>query len=377
MILLSFFLFAAVPASDIGEAIEIGRLRAHVETLASKEYGGRGAGEDSRKAAAYVARTFEEIGLAPAGEKGWYGEIPDPKDPAKVLGRNVLGLLRGGDPKLRDEHVVLGAHHDHLGRSGETFFPGADDNATGVAALIEAARALAGAKASPRRSILFVSFDLEETGLRGSNRFVRKPAVPLESIALYVNLDMLGRDMGGFIEGYLFVLGAENCPGMKPAVRAAAAGETLRAGFVGTDIIGIRGDYGPFRERKIPYLFFGTGEHPDYHRPTDTADRILYEKLLRGTRIVTRAVLAAADAAERPAWSEPTPDLDEVRVLADVVDQTAKKSKDLGLGREEMAGLSMIRFSVGEILERGAITAEERERLKGIAVGMLESFRRK
>lgn len=377
LILALCLLTAGAPGADIGEGIKIERLRAHIETLASEAYRGRAPGEDSRKAADHVARAFEEIGLAPAGEKGWYQEIPDPADTAKVIGRNVLGLLPGSDPALKGEHVILSAHHDHLGKSGEKFFPGADDDATGVAAVIEAARALAGAAAPPRRSVLFISFDLEEHGLAGSIRFAGKPTVPLASIALFVNIDMLGRDMGGFIEGYVFVLGAEHCPAMKPLVRDAAAGESLRAGLVGTDIIGIRGDYGPFRELKMPYLFFSTGEHPDYHRPTDTADRVLYEKALRGARIVTRTVLAAADAPGRPAWSEPLPDLDEARVLADVVDQTMKKSKDLGLGQKEVTGLSMIRFSVGEILARGAITQEERDRLKGIAVQMLGLFRRR
>ncbi len=372
-ILISLYL-APAPCADLAAALEEARLRAHVETLASDGFEGR-RGPGSLKARDYVAGIFKEAGLAPAGEKGYLQEIREAKEKGEgVLGFNVLGLLPGTDPKLKKEHIILSAHHDHLGKKPGGIYHGADDDATGVAALLEAASVL---KAEPRkRSVLFISFDLEEEGLVGSLYFADHPTVPLADVALFINMDMLGRDLGGFVEGFLFALGTEHSPALKDIVREAGRGSTVKVGMVGTDVIGIRGDYGPFLARRIPYLFFSTGEHPDYHRVTDTADRILYPKLLAGARIALRTLVAAADLAERPAFTDPKPDLDEVKVVAVVVEQILGKSKELDLKKEELAALSIMRFSVKEILERGQVTPEEREQIKGLVLQIMGAFRR-
>jgi len=230
--------------------------------------------------------------------------------------------------------------------------------------------------ARPRRSILFISFDLEERRLLGSEHYVRHPAVPLADTVLYVNLDMLGRDLGDLIPGYLFVVGTETSPALKGIVREAAAGTGLAAGFVGADLMeGISySDDGPFRDRKIATIFFSSGAHGDHHRPTDTADRILHGRLEKSARIVIRTLAAAADLPGRPAVSEPKPDIDEARLLADLIDAVLPKAKELRLGLEELLAIGIVRTNLAGIISRGAITAGEREALKGIARQMVGKF---
>jgi hypothetical protein len=364
---------AAARDAERAEAVDLEALRAHVAHLASPELEGRRDGEGARKAREYVAAAFRKAGLEPAGAGGFFQEIPG-RD-GKPHGANVIGRLQASGA-LAKEHVILSAHHDHLGKRGEQVFHGADDNATGVAALLEAARLLAARRPGPKRSVLFISFDLEEQGLLGSRHFVESPPVPLESVALFINMDMLGRNLGDVIEGYVFVLGAEHSPPLKELVREAAAGLSVKPGLVGTDLIGTRGDYGPFRDRSIPFLFFSTGEHPDYHQPTDTPERILYDKLLDNTRIALRVLAAAADLDERPRFVAPQPDLDEIRLLAEVLPLLGRRSKELGLGLKEVVALAGIKGTLDQIIARGTVTAEEREQLKAVVQGVMEAMRR-
>src|SRR5262245_22864680 len=165
------------PASEL-QALRSEKLAEHVKVLASDDFEGRGAGtEGDRLAIAYIEKQLRPIGRPPGGAEAY-------RQSFQVKGKsltNVVARLEGSDAQLRDEYVVLGAHHDHLGkRAGKTFF-GADDNASGCAALIEVAKAMKDAGA-PKRSILFVAFDGEEIGLLGSKHFVSHPPVAREKI---------------------------------------------------------------------------------------------------------------------------------------------------------------------------------------------------
>jgi hypothetical protein len=219
---------------------------------------------------------------------------------------NVVALLRGADPAVADECVVVGAHYDHLGLGGEeslapeltgTVHPGADDNASGVSALLAVARASA-AGPPPRRSLLFVAFGAEEIGLLGSSRLAASPpaACPLDRMQLMVNLDMVGRPD----RGRLYVDGAGSAPGL----RALVSGAEARAGGGISVVFGAGDSYGPsdhtsFRARGVPALYLFTGAHPDYHRPSDTADRIDAPGLAAVARLAAGVVAAAADAPAR------------------------------------------------------------------------------
>jgi aminopeptidase YwaD len=216
---------------------------------------------------------------------------------------NVVGILPGRDMRLRDEAVVIGAHYDHLGRGGQGSLapeatghvhPGADDNASGVAAMLGLARAFVEAGGSAR-TLVFAAFAGEEMGLLGSAHYVRRPAHPLERTVLMLNLDMVGR----LRAGTLYVSGVDSGTGLRALVQAQAEGLTLS----------LRGDpYGPsdhvsFYAAGRPVLFLFTGAHPDYHRPTDTWDRVDAAGLAQVTAFAARIVDSVAAAATPPAYA--------------------------------------------------------------------------
>jgi hypothetical protein len=224
---------------------------------------------------------------------------------------NVAAILPGRDPAVAGECVVIGAHHDHLGLGGDaslapdqlgTVHPGADDNASGVAALLAVARAAA--EAGPaRRTLLFAAFGAEELGVLGSAQLVRSPppACAVERMQLMVNLDMVGRPRGGKV----YVDGAGTARGLRDLVRALADAPPrvpLTPAF-GGDGYG-PSDHTSFHARGVPVVFLFTGPHADYHRPSDTADKVDADGLVAVARLAGRV---AREAAEREGRLEPTP----------------------------------------------------------------------
>ncbi|MBI3820280.1 MAG: M28 family peptidase [Planctomycetes bacterium] len=354
----------ADPSANVQESA----LRATVEKLASPEFEGRGQSPGKDKARDYIISEFTTFHLKPAGNlKAFTHDFKK--------GRNIVGMLTGSDPKLASEFVVVSAHYDHLGKVNDKIYPGADDDATGVAAVLEIARCLSGNPKLVKRSVLFILFDLEEAGLVGSEAFVESPPVPLDKISLFITMDMIGRDTYDVVDNFLYVLGAEHASGTKEWIKTAFEGMSINPGIVGTDLIGNRSDYGPFAARKVPYLFFGTGEHRDYHKPTDTADKILYPKLTKNARIVLRCALAAANSATRPAWTEQKPDIDEVKALSVILIKFKEKGKELGLDDMTLAMLGGVETTTAEILKRGTVTAEERAKLKEVVQQMMIALR--
>ena len=265
-----------------------------------------------------------------------------------VIGHNIAATLEGSDPTLRDEWIIVGAHFDHLGRSGSAYFPGADDNASGVAMMLEVARCMANAATRPKRSVMFVGFDLEEYGLIGSRYFADHPPVPLAKVKLFVTADMIGRSLGGVCDGVVFVFGTQTSPGMKRIVDSAAAHQPIRLAPLGNDVLVIdRSDYGPFRARSIPYLFFSTGENPRYHKTTDTSDTIDYETALAATRVICDTIRRAASVPELRGWNGVTePTIDEALAVREVLRTMLQNHEKLGIGspgmfvlRSTLAGL--------------------------------------
>jgi hypothetical protein len=194
--------------------------------------------------------------------------------------RNVVGKLEGSDPTLRAEVVVVGAHYDHLGRSARfsmaqnsagEIHHGADDNASGTAAVLEMAKAAAESRTDVRRSIIFATFAGEELGLLGSSFYSNHPAVPLAQTVAMINLDMIGR-----AGGRILVDGFANAPSLEDDLKAAQA--TLTGGIKLSALHGSAGagasDDATFISKKIPAINFFSGFHSDYHRPSDTWDKI-------------------------------------------------------------------------------------------------------
>src|SRR5206468_8315156 len=169
-------------------------------------------------------------------------------DPGFV-GRNVAAVLGGSDPLLKDEWILLSAHFDHLGQTGDTLYPGADDNASGIAMLLEVAEAFALAKKPPKRTIVFVAFDLEEQGLQGSAHFAAHPPRPFGQLKAFLTADLIGRAMANVMDEYVFVLGSETATALRRLVTDTPPENELKIGRLGADRVGTRSDYGPCRDR--------------------------------------------------------------------------------------------------------------------------------
>lgn len=209
----------------------------------------------------------------------------------EVTTHNVVAVLPGSDPGLKGEYVLVGAHLDHIG-DWPRLNPGADDNASGSASLLEVARAAASMKERPRRSIVFVWFAAEELGLRGAEHFAKNPPASLGRCVAMLNMDMLGAGNG------LYVAGGENFPQIRAAVEAArdrlVPGFNIRSGKIRGEA---RADHGPFFEKGIPAVsFFASGgDHHGYHSPDDTVYFVTPKTMESGARVVFGAAVALAD----------------------------------------------------------------------------------
>ncbi len=277
-------------------------LKTHVTTLAATEYQGRGVGTAGLdKAADYVAAQFKAAGLAPGLPDGSYRQVftttqtPDGK-PATLA--NIVGVLPGSDPAWRDQSVVVTAHYDHLGmgwpnpRAGDEgrMHPGADDNASGVAVLLEVARAIAAAGA-PRRTVVFVAVTAEEAGMLGSKHYVEHPVRPRDGIRAVLNIDSVGR-LGAAPLGVIGSATATEWPhvfrgiGFVTGIQTQMATQGLESS-----------DQASFIAKGIPGVQLFTPPHVDYHRPGDTPDKVDIPGLVR---VATVAREAVAYLAERP-----------------------------------------------------------------------------
>ncbi|MFN2317875.1 MAG: M28 family peptidase [Gemmatimonadales bacterium] len=291
---------AAVPASSVAA-----RVAADLHWLADDARAGRLTGSpEADSAAAWIARQFQAAGVQPAGVNGWFQSFAVAADAPSVAGTglggrtglNVLGLIPGTDPDRRDEVLIVGAHYDHLG-TGEVsslspelrgqVHNGADDNASGTAALLEIARQLAARP--PARSVLLIAFSGEELGLLGSSHYVRQPVIPIARTVAMLNLDMVGR----LREGRLLALGAATAtefPAILDSLNATA-GFDLRASGDGYG----RSDHASFYIAKVPVIHFFTDLHEDYHRASDDAATINTDGLAQVATFTARLARTLAD----------------------------------------------------------------------------------
>lgn len=347
---------------ELSQAIRTPELRAHVYRLASHEFLGR-RGPGGARASQHLATAFQRMGLKPAFGEDYFQPIPwRVTGKNGFLGRNVGGLIEGSDPGLRDEWILVAAHFDHLGQVKDQFFPGADDNASGLAMLLEVAEYFALAKVKPRRSIYFVSFDLEETGLLGSTHFATHLPRPIDKLKTVLVADMLGRSMANLMDEVVFVMGSETAPELRRVVDEVPTEEGLKLGRLGADLVGTRSDYGPFRDRRVPFLFLSTGQHPDYHRVTDLPDRIDYEKLRRICLWIVGVLNRLGNDTPTPTWAEDqgTPDLEEARTVYLLVSRVLEHPDVYPLKESQKESVRNVRDKLRGILDRGRMTTEER-----------------
>jgi hypothetical protein len=287
------FSAALLRGADDFEAAQVREtdLLRHLNFLGSDTLEGREAGTSGGRAAAvYLTDKLTRLGLLPAGDAGRF---------TQDFGAgyaNLLAVLPGTDESLRGEYVVVGAHYDHVGygRRGNAYGPigyihnGADDNASGTAAILEIAETLALADEKPRRSILFAWWDAEEINLNGSEYWRMHPTLPLAGAQLAINVDMVGR----LTDNGLNVHGARTAAGLRTLVCLANVETDLPLGFHRRHVRD--SDHYPFFQGSVPYLSFDTGKHADYHRPTDDVERLNLPGLERVTRLICAAVRSAA-----------------------------------------------------------------------------------
>lgn len=250
------------------------RIKSTVAYLASEKLKGRGTAEKgSKTASAWVARQFKKLGLAPGNGGSYFQDFTfDRNKHTNIPSRNVLGFLDNGAAYT----IIIGAHYDHLGTAGlfDGRYPvgqvhnGADDNASGVAGLLELARYYVKNGEKEPFNFLFISFGGEELGLQGSKYYVAHPVMPLEKVHLMLNMDMIGRynaERGIGIGGYG---SAQEWPAIFKDVKQ----EGIK---YFTDAAGKGGsDHHSFYMAKVPVMFFHTGGHDDYHKPTDDIEKL-------------------------------------------------------------------------------------------------------
>jgi len=341
--------------------IAVTDVKPHVEWLADPARRGR-SGDSARKSANYLRDHFRRLKLRPLFGESYFQALPgrkDEKQQPRTIGQNVGAVLPG---RRSDEIVILSAHYDHLGVRKNTVYPGADDNASGVALMLEIARQLATRKTPPDRTIAFVGFDLEERLLWGSRWFTAHPPWPLERVKLFITADMVGRSLGNLPLPTVFCLGSEHAPQLRTVLDRVGSPDGLEVARLGADLIGTRSDYGPFRDRKVPFLFFSTGEHPDYHTPRDTPEKVDYTKLARISNLVLAVLTEVADGRADPAWTDQVQlGLDEPRALYRITSLMMEEERQQELTDLQKLLISTTRNKCRQILDAGKITADDRK----------------
>ncbi len=282
-------------------ALDSTRLIADLYRLANDSMAGRATGTpENAKARRWLESEFRRIGLDPVDGRFVHDWVRARRSGAdSVRGANVLGLVRGRVAPGRV--LVVSAHYDHVGTRNGQIYNGADDNASGTAAVLAMA---AHFKAHPpAHSVLFALWDAEEVGLLGARAFVDAPAVPLASIVANVNLDMVSRNA----KGELYAAGATPWPAMRPVLDELVTVGAVKL-LLGHDSGGgsedwtNQSDQGAFNAVRIPFVYFGVEDHPDYHKPTDDPERIEPGFYFRAARTIAGfVVLLDAAVAAWPA----------------------------------------------------------------------------
>lgn len=296
------------------ESITPGELKTHLYIVASDENEGRDTGsEGQKKAGKYLIEQYQKNGINhPAAADSWYQKVPAefmargfaPKLPDS---ENIWAFIEGTDKK--DEIVVVSAHYDHVGMKNGEVYNGADDDGSGTVALLEIAQAFKQAEKDgfkPKRSILFLHVTGEEHGLHGSRYYSQNPLFPLDKTVADINIDMIGRrdTLHTNTNNYVYVIGSDRLSSELHTIN-----EEMNNKYTKMELdykyndrndperIYYRSDHYNFAKHGIPAIFFFNGIHADYHKPTDTPDKIEYDALAKRAQL---AFALAWELANRP-----------------------------------------------------------------------------
>ncbi len=301
-IALGTLLFCGTAAANPGQAASTVRrdqLLADLKALSADDMEGRLVGSPGgAKARAFVIERFKAAGLKPFGasfESPFTFTSGRGAAAAERQGINVLGLITG--TREPNRYIVISAHYDHIGFRNGVTFNGADDNASGTAALFALAEYFV--KNPPAHSLIFAAFDAEESGLRGARAFVAKPPVDAAALLINLNMDMIGRDANNL----LYVVGTTSQPALKPVIERVAASASVKL-TMGHDDPAKKdiedwtnsSDHAPFCQAKIPCLYFGVEDFENHHKATDKYDTMTYDFYVRVVETMI-AVTRAFDAA--------------------------------------------------------------------------------
>ncbi|WP_333695826.1 M28 family metallopeptidase [Flavobacterium sp.] len=306
-----------VTAEKYLSEIKAENLSKHLYIVASDEMEGRNTGEPGqKKAGEYIIEQYKAMGISfPIGANSFYQPIPSEffkKQFSPKLGdsENIWAFIEGTDKK--DEILVISAHYDHVGMKNGEVYNGADDDGSGTVALLEIAAAFQKAKKAghgPRRSILFLHVTGEEHGLHGSRFYAENPLFPIANTITNINIDMIGRRGYGKEENdnYVYVIGSDRLSSDLHRIS-----EEANTKFIGMELdykyndlndpnrFYYRSDHYNFAKKGIPAIFYFNGVHDDYHKPTDTPDKIDYPLLAKRAQLAFVVAWELANAAERP-----------------------------------------------------------------------------
>jgi Peptidase family M28 len=344
-------------------------LAAHVQFLAQPKLEGRKTGTaGARLARQYIEARFQACGLVPWPKAKSY-------ELSYGLGKNVVGLLPGSDTNLSGEIVLVSAHYDHEGKDKQgRIYAGACDNASGVAALLETARQLSEAKQRPKRTVAFVSFDAEEQGLFGSFAFTCRRDVEEAKIVAVVNMDMLGRDAMDVVKDTILVTGTASRTGLQAQLRQFGSETGLRVLLMPSDAGEPRTDNAAFENRGGLCLLFSCGPFSDYHRPSDTAERINYTNLERSAKVVLKTVEALANQDQIPSADLQAFDPEELKGVQTIMSELCACSEKVAVKAEDRAALLRLKESIDEAVEKGSSNRVARERFVLEAATALKSW---
>lgn len=297
--------------------IKAENLSKHLYIVASDEMEGRNTGEPGQKRAGeYIIEQYKAMGISfPTGANSFYQPIPSEffkKQFSPKLGdsENIWAFIEGTDKK--DEILVISAHYDHVGMKNGEVYNGADDDGSGTVALLEIAAAFQKAKKAghgPRRSILFLHVTGEEHGLHGSRFYAENPLFPIANTITNINIDMIGRRGYGKEDNnnYVYVIGSDRLSSDLHRIS-----EEANTKYIGMELdykyndlndpnrFYYRSDHYNFAKKGIPAIFYFNGVHDDYHKPTDTPDKIDYPLLAKRTQLAFAVAWELAHTAERP-----------------------------------------------------------------------------
>ena len=303
------------PAGSVENAkqlVTLDLLKKHASYLASDELEGRCAGYPGcDKAADYIAEVFQKAGLKPSGDAGSYFQK------FRLGGKdtkNVIGVIEGSDPELKKEVVVVGAHYDHVGTSeqrdygrlggkaDDTIWNGADDNGSGTTCVLALAKAFGEGGLTTRRTLVLMCFSGEEAGLVGSRYYTKHPIVPIGQHAFMLNLDMVGRNPTKPIE--IHGVGSAEGGVIRKAVEHAVTASGIKAKLNdAVTLLGGDSDHSSFADKRVPYAFFFSGFHADYHKPSDHAEKLAYDNMLKVAGTAMDILIEMGNLDEKPKFA--------------------------------------------------------------------------